>query len=555
MRKKNVYFYLLSASLLVFSLLSGCQSNNVVYEPAEVSFSVESGAYPGDVSLEISAPKGYTIRYTTDGSLPDEKSAKYNGKLLLSGNGNHWLSEETIHKIILDHTFTLEETPEIPDAWIIRAASFSPDGTMGPVSTHTYFPNRSLTSEYPGIMVISLVTEPENLLDYEKGIMVTGKYYDEWTQKEGSSEILKDNNTWYLIEGNYTQNGKDWERPVTVELFDESDQLSVRQDGGLRIQGHASRMYSHKSFRVYFRKDYGEKRLMYDLFPGDGTDSYRYITLRNGGNAAQDLPFKDAWQQSLLTGMSFTIQQARPAVLYLNGEYWGVYVLNDRYCDEYLEDHFGVKDTLIIKENEVQDGDESAYYLYEELLSYSDKDLSDPVIWDQFSQIVDIQGMADYFAAEIYMGNDFRQDSNMELWRTINVDPENEYADGRWRFMMYDTEYSSGLYEQEFSGAENNSLTRIIENQPVFASALRNPDFRKLFMESLKRIGAEIFAPERVNSTLDQWSSEWLSLMDDQFKRFGANEPIWYYNIHIIKKFYAERYKYIISYAEDMLGE
>ena len=143
----------------------------------------------------------------------------------------------------------------------------------------------------------------------------------------------------------------------------------------------------------------------------------------------------------------------------------------------------------------------------------------------------------------------------MELWRTINVDPENEYADGRWRFMMYDTEYSSGLYEQEFSGAENNSLTRIIENQPVFASALRNPDFRKLFMESLKRIGAEIFAPERVNSTLDQWSSEWLSLMDDQFKRFGANEPIWYYNIHIIKKFYAERYKYIISYAEDMLGE
>ncbi|MBQ1469170.1 MAG: CotH kinase family protein, partial [Solobacterium sp.] len=422
--------------------------------------------------MELSAPERYTIRYTTDGSLPDEKSAKYTGSLLLSGNGNHWLNEEAIYKIIIKNIYTLKETLEIPDAWIIRAAAFAPDGTMGPVSTHTYFPGRSLSSEYPGVMVISLVTEPENLLDYDNGIMVTGKYYDEWIKIDKNAAILENNSKWYTIEANYTQTGKEWERPVVVELFDESDLLSIRQNGGLRIQGRASRMFTHKSFRVYFRKDYGEKRLMYDLFPGDEIESYRYMTLRNGGNTADNLPYKDAWQQSLLTGLSFSTQQARPAVLYLNGEYWGVYVLNDRYCEEYLEDHFGVKDTLIIKENEVQDGDESAYYLYEELLSYGDQDLSDPVIWEQFLKVVDIQGMADYFAAEVYMGNDFKPDSNMELWRTINVDPENEYADGRWRFMLYDTEYSSGLYGHDSTRAEYNTLEAIIQIHPLFASAL-----------------------------------------------------------------------------------
>ena len=556
MKNKRVSASLLFIFLLVFSLLSGCRKNPVVYEPAEVSFSAESGAYPGDISLEMSAPEGYSIRYTTDGSLPDKTSAKYTGSILLSGSGNQWLDQETISKIKLEAIFfTLKETPEFMDAWIIRAAAFAPDGTMGPVSTHTYFPGRSLSSEYPGVMVISLVTEPENLLDYDNGIMVTGKYYDEWIQKEDNAKVLERPGQWYSIEANYTQTGKDWERPVVVELFDESDQLSIRQNGGLRIQGHASRMFTHKSFRIYFRKDYGEKRLMYDLFPGDGTDSYRHLTLRNGGNTAENLPYKDAWQQSLLTGLSFTIQQARPAILYLNGEYWGVYVLNDRYCEEYLEDHFGVKDTLIIKEDEIQDGDESAYYLYEELLSYGDQDLSDPVIWEQFSQIVDIQGMADYFAAEVYMGNDFKPDSNMELWRTVTVDPENEYADGRWRFMLYDTEYSSGLYYQKTTSPEFNSLDKIIGNHPVFASALRNPEFRKLFLESLKRIGAENFAPERVNSTLDQWVSEWSDLMKNQFMRFGGQREWLDKEVGLIKNFYAERYDYIISYAEEMLGE
>ncbi|MBQ1467939.1 MAG: CotH kinase family protein, partial [Solobacterium sp.] len=102
---------------------------------------------------------------------------------------------------------------------------------------------------------------------------------------------------------------------------------------------------------------------------------------------------------------------------------------------------------------------------------------------------------------------------------------------------------------------EFNSLDKITEIQPVFASALRNPEFRKLFLKSLKRIGADNFAPERVNSTLDQWISEWSDLMKDQFKRFGGQQKSLNKEVDLIKSFYAERYDYIISYAEEMLGE
>ena len=239
--KKGLHFFLpfcfLSSALF---LTSGCEKKE--YEPAPVVFSVEPGAYPDDISLEISAPDGYTIRYTTDGSLPARDSRRYTGALTLSGNGNNWLDSRTIDSIRVEHLYELYASPELADAWIIRAAAFAPDGTTGPVSTGTYFPGRSIAADYNGVPVISFVTEPANLFDYDHGIMVKGRCYDEWLKHEDSRDILNNPDLWYSIEANYTQKGSDWERPVSMELFDGSDRLTLQHDAGLRLQGHSSRM-------------------------------------------------------------------------------------------------------------------------------------------------------------------------------------------------------------------------------------------------------------------------------------------------------------------------
>ena len=66
---------------------------------------------------------------------------------------------------------------------------------------------------------------------------------------------------------------------------------------------------------------------------------------------------------------------------------------------------------MIVKEDEFEDGNEDAFFLFEELMSYADKDMSDPAVWQEFQEIMDIQCMADYFAAEIYIANpDFEPD-------------------------------------------------------------------------------------------------------------------------------------------------
>lgn len=551
-RLKKIIIYISLAVLL--AAFSACRKES--YEPAAVSFSVESGAYPEDIVLKLSAPDGYTIRYTTDCTIPNRDSQEYGKEIILSGSGEGWLDEEKIELMHPKNVYVLNETPELPDAWIIRAAAFAPDGTAGPTETRTYFPNRSIESEYGSNVIISIVTEPDNLFDYENGIFVLGKCFDQWLLEDDAKEKLNNPSKWYKIEANYTQKGKDWERPAVVEVFDGAGAAAVRQECGLRIHGGASRMFTHKSLRLFFREKYGKDTIDYNLFPGDGAEVYQSIVLRNGGNLEDGLIFKDGWQQNLLSGRRFDTQQTRPAVVYLNGEYWGVYCMNDRYNARYLKDHYGIEDCLIVKDGEFEDGNEEAFGLFDELNAFAERDMNDPEIWEQFKQAVDIQGMAEYYAAEVYIGNDdFDWYQNNELWRSVTIEENNPYADGRWRFMMYDTDYSSGLYGADGTSAERNTIKDVINKHPLFAAAIQNPEFQNMFMYALAQVGTTDLTAERVENSLNEWTDNFAGLLADEYLRFGDNTERFYRQLEEVNSFYKERFGYIMTYAEEMFGK
>ena len=237
--------------------------------------------------------------------------------------------------------------------------------------------------------------------------------------------------------------------------------------------------------------------------------------MRNGGFDAGYLKFKDGWQQSLLQGLDFSVQQDRLAVLYLNGEYWGPYNLNDKYDDHYIKAHYDVSNCLMIKNAQLEEGEEEDFHYYEDLLSYASHDLSDPDEYLKFQQIMEVQSMADYFAAEIYMANtDWWDWQNTTLWRSMTVETDNQYADGRWRFIMFDTEYSSSLFRKPENSWDFDNLKRTIDSRPLFAAALQNSEFRTLFKESMYKIAYTYLTPDIVNSTLDEWAALWKPYME-----------------------------------------
>ena len=528
-----------------------------------IGFSRKPGAWPEEsFSLELTGPEGCEIFYTTDGSLPDRGSLRYEGEILISGSGSGWVTEETAEILQAVPRFTVNPTPEIPDAWIIRAAAVDAEGRWGPVATGTFFPGCSLLSEYGPVLVASLVTEPDSLFSYERGIMVPGASFENWRDTEEGREILQAG-PYYEIVANYTQSGKKWERPASLELFDASEKLSAQTDCGIRIHGGMSRAYPNRSMRVYFREDYGSAALEYPLFPeavnqvtGEPVTRFQSLVFRNGGNSTNAMPYKDSWLQGLLRDAGFGVQCARPAVLYLNGEFWGVYVLNDRYSSAYLRDYYGVDDALLVKEGELQDGREEDMALYEELCAFAEQDLADPGNWQRFRETVDVPGMAAYFAAQIYIANkDFLPDKNIELWRSVETDSENPWADGRWRFLLYDTEYSTGLYWQEETRSEYDSLSEALENHPLFRSAMENEEFRELFQSSLREISDYYLSPWIVNISLQRQNEKWKSLMQEHHRRFGEPEiPPEGLNWNI-KNFFRDRAQAFLPKAEALLRQ
>ncbi|MBQ7980578.1 MAG: chitobiase/beta-hexosaminidase C-terminal domain-containing protein, partial [Oscillospiraceae bacterium] len=264
----------------------------------DVTFNYGSGFYAEDITLEMScATEGVKIYYTVDGSVPDDTDILYTGAITLTNKTNspNTISKQTGISAGSDYT----PKGKVKKANVIRAVAYLPDGTRGEIRNGTFWVGIDRNEEYGSVPVISLMTEVDNLYDYKTGIYTLGKTYDEWkAQQEEPYEA-------WQAKGNYSNKGREWERPVTLEYIDATG-AGFMQDMGFRIMGAASRNDTQKSLRLVAREDYSLKAVEYPIIPNvqrsDGTGEvtkYKTFILRNGGNDANFAKIRDPYIQKL----------------------------------------------------------------------------------------------------------------------------------------------------------------------------------------------------------------------------------------------------------------
>ena len=320
------------------------------YFPEKVEFSYE--VKDNSIYLTMKSKDNYKIYYTLDGSIPSKNSNLYTDTIELdrySTPDNLVLKENT--KNISGNDIHVNDS--LPRGVVVRAIAIAPDKTKGDINTQTFF--LSLPSLYQNSTLISLVTDPKNLLDYDNGIMVNGKVFDEWLQEDE-----KNKNRVYFSHGNFTEKGREWERDAVIEYFDGFTSM-WKMNCGIRIRGNFSRMYNQKGFNIYFRKEYGNSKLKYELFPnntsidGEKILQYKSFSLNNGGNTIDGLKYTDSFLQSLVTDRAVDTEEGRLVVVFLNGEYWGVYLLQERYSSDYYTNHYHIhRNNLIVVSEGVQ---------------------------------------------------------------------------------------------------------------------------------------------------------------------------------------------------------
>src|SRR5204863_817513 len=107
---------------------------------------------------------------------------------------------------------------------------------------------------------------------------------------------------------NTTSNGIAWERPMSVEYFQSSDNSGFQIDCGMRVHGsdYTRPRYAPNdkiSYRLYFRGDYNSGRLEYPLFSDSVVRSFDIITLRAGHNDISNPFLRDELARQLHADM------------------------------------------------------------------------------------------------------------------------------------------------------------------------------------------------------------------------------------------------------------
>ena len=528
----------------------------------KVSFSAASGFYDSPFDLTMTAPEGsWTIYYTIDGSKPDENSKKYEGPIHLI-NATEKMNVLSAQKKVNPSDDYIPKD-RVLKANVIRAFAVDEKGNATAISSATYFVGIDRQKNFADAPVISMYTDFENLFDYEKGIYVLGKTYDDWVA-ENPANARKEG---WQKKGNYSNKGREWEREALIEYLpsDGSDGFSV--DLGIRIMGAASRGNMQKSFRLKCREEYGEKNLKYSLIPdnerSDGAGEvtrYKSFLLRDGGNDCDYSKFRDPLLQDLVENRSFETQQSDACVLFIDGEYWGMYAVTEDYSDNYIENNYDIENenVIIVKRGEIEEGAEEDNELYNEMKEYIlGNDMSVQSDYEKACQMLDMKSYIEYCAFNIYIDNQdsYFKDNNWQMWRVRETDGTNPYADGKWRIMAYDTEFSTGLYS-DGKTYKNTSLKNALKEKAtggkMFQALMANEEFKTEFVRTLCDMRNIDFEWSRAKEGIEKWDSLYAPLVPDTLKRFG---PDWVVRWNDPKNYYRDKVKEISTWLEGRYKE
>ncbi len=493
------------------------------------SVSREGGFYDEAFQLALSGASGTTILYTLDGSIPDPANLggrtysyknryprnpgdavgvmltgtigtlAYSGPLEIrnrSGEPNKISQRNTTFDI---SSGGYAPTGPVFKGTVVRSRLVKEGAIPGPVITHSYFVGPNVSNRYQ-LPVLSLNTDEDTLFDHFHGIYNAGIDFEEWRASSGGGANGSS-------PANYQRRGSNAEHPVHLEIFDPVQGRAFSQNLGYRISGGWSRAHPQKSIRLYAKNDYdSDNWVHYPLIPGltdhNGAplESFRRFVLRNSGNDYGQTRFRDAFIQRLSAPLGFDTQGWQPVIHFINGEYWGHINIRERIDRFYIGTRHGIDpDHIAILTNDAQisDGRVSDREHFLALRSYiQNNSMTNPTHYAEVGTRMDIRNFLLYNVAQIYANNQDWPHNNTECWRSREPGAS-PTSDGRWRWIMYDTDFGFGHVGDHNANTLNHALNGSDWSRIMLVRLLNNQGFRNTFINAFADHMATTFRPAR----------------------------------------------------------
>lgn len=438
---------------------------------ATPAFSMQPGVYDQPITVELSANPNETIYFTTDSSTPTQNSNRYTGPISLEHNT------------------------------VIRAISVRDGYITGSVASGTFlFAADNVNHTLP---ILTLVTDPKNLWDAKTGIYAYGENYDPdlpYDQALMSANFYKGRGT----EGEEVQSK--WERPANFAIFgDDTRQQVFSQDVAIRIAGGFGRGRAQKGFNILARSEYGKNTLDYAFFENRPYTSYKSLSLRAGAQDQNRSKIRDELSSGLLEGtdVNVLVQAYKPYVMYLNGEYWGVYFMKEKRSRFFVAQHENTEDADnldVLKASSLVSHGSNKEWLA--LMDYvKSHDLSRSDAYEYVAARMDVNSFMDYMICELYVGNsDY---ANIQYYKLPG---------GKWKWIYYDFCWGWNNYEHQTVTLWRGTRPAASD---LFNALLKNPGWKDAFCRRFAEIMKTVYAPERVNALIDELAG----LVDSEIAR------------------------------------
>ncbi len=462
-------------------------------------FSHQPGHYATGQTITLtSANQHEEIRYTLDGSEPTASATLYTQPI------------------------------QVNQTTIIKARTFSSDTTL-----------------LPGFMNFKtfLIDENHTLPIFSFG---------------GNSDLMQ------LFNGN--QHLRPW---GSFEYFDENGSFVDASYGEFNKHGNDSWNYPQRGVDFISRDHFGyNDALRHKFFSTSDRTEFQRLMVKAAAN--DNYPFenggahiRDSYIQTLsqVSKLNLDERSSTNVIVYVNGQYWGVYDLREKVDDNDYTDYYFGQDRMYPGSDlwlqflktwggtQPKYGNQPAMSDWSTLRQYiQNNSMADSVHFAYVDSVLDISSLIDYFVINSFVVSRDWLNYNTGWWR--GLDPSGDAR--KWRYILWDMEAALGHFTN-YTGmpnvtahadpcqVEHLTVSNNGHVQSIRKLIQENPVVRQQYVKRYADLLNTHLSCANIVALLDSMVNNIAPEMPRQLQRWGGTMTEWQTNVQTVRAFLETR--------------
>ncbi|MDG2265648.1 MAG: CotH kinase family protein [Candidatus Marinimicrobia bacterium] len=373
---------------------------------------------------------------------------------------------------------------------------------------------------------------------------------------------------------NLIDNGNDNIEPWGTFEYYKDGELADKATGEFNEHGNDSWGYPQRGFDYITRDQFGYNYAIKDeLFRTKDRNKYQRLIIKTAAN--DNYPFsyggsgahiRDSYVQSLsqVADLRMDERSFEPCILFLNGEYWGLYEIREKVDDNDFTDYYYDQDSVeflktwggswadVLGDNQTENSVYDSWDEIREFITTNDMSIQNNYLYAK--SIFNMGSLIDYFILNTYVVNADWLNWNTAWWHGLREDGEKK----KWRYVLWDMDntFDHGANYTDIPSQDVNSDPCDPESIgdtggqghiPIWNALLNNDEFFADYINRWTDLSNNYFSCEFLISHLDSLINLIEPEMPMQIDRWGGNYNTWQSNVNDMRDFIEERCEIINS--------